>query len=189
MRKFFLGLILSFGVTPLLAEEGKVLYPGATGEGFYAGIQSGMLFYSGTDRSLYRDGALVGLKVGYSLFRWLSLETMFKFSGHNTTLGSQRVGAPKSFGVYQTLAQVKGGIPLWNRWQIGAGAGGGFFISSPNQRATAGTSSRVMGYGEINVEYFLRTRGLSLSIDPSLALVRDLKGPVIQFTGSLRYIF
>lgn len=167
----------------------KTLHPGAHKVGFYSGISTGRVFYSGADRSLFKDGWVTGLKFGYDFIKYLGVEGIFKFSGHDAATGTQQTGIPKSFFVYQYILQAKGSFPVMRRLYLNMGLGGGIWQSSPNQKSTVGGASRSMLYGDLGVEYFMRTRGLSVGLDPSWAAVKDLKGLVFQMTGFLRYTF
>lgn len=183
------SLIFLFSAEMLLAEENKVLHPGAGKQGFYVALTTGQLFFGKSDRALFKEGWVTGLKFGYDIWKFLGIETLFKFSGHHSTVGTQTVGVPKSFFVYQAIGQLKGAIPIFRRVFLEIGVGGGLWYTNPNQKTTVGQVNRGMAYGEIGLEYFLRTRGLSIGLDPSLAAVQNLESPVIQATGFLRYTF
>lgn len=191
MMSFFRGIVWTvFFLVSLRVNAAQeiTLHPGAVRKGFYTGLSTGRLFFTGDDRSLYRDGWVVGFKVGYDIVKYIGIEGIFKFSGHSSTTGTRLQNIPLSFFAYQLAGQLKGSYPITNRLYAGAGFGGGIFASSPNQNRNAG-ANRLMFYGEMSVEYFMRSRGISVGLDPSLSVIKDLKGAVIQTTGFLRYTF
>ncbi|MDB5038929.1 MAG: hypothetical protein JWQ35_2457 [Bacteriovoracaceae bacterium] len=172
----------------LSAEDTSVFHPAAVRKGFYTGMTTGRLFFTGNDRLLYKDGWVIGFKLGYDIWKYLGLETDFKLSGQPSTEGSIVANVPKSFFVYQYIAQLKGGYPITQRLYAEAGIGGGLFIGSPNMNRTV-SATRSMFYAEMGLEYFMRTRGISIGLDPSIAGVANLQGAVIQTTGFVRYTF
>jgi hypothetical protein len=169
-------------------REQSAFHPAAVRQGFYTGLSTGRTIFTGLDRSLYKDGWVVGFKLGYDIWSYLGAEFVFKLSGHPSTLGTISLSIPKSFFVYQYLTQLKGNYPITQRLHLELGVGGGFFISSPNLNALT-NGSRAMFYGEFGLQYFMRTRGISVGLDPSVAGVQNLKGAVIQLTGFVRYTF
>lgn len=188
-----LAILFSFSVQaadePLSGAERlqSDIRPGAKREGFYTALTTGQLFFTGNDRLNYHDGWLIGMKAGYDLWKYIGFEGIFKFSGHSTT--SQAVSSGQiatSFFVYQFLGQLKGSYPLTQRFHIDAGIGGGIWHSSPKMRTQ---STRGEFYGELGCEYFMRTRGISMGIDPSIGAVTNLKSAVVQLTGFFRYTF
>lgn len=163
-------------------------HPGAVRKGFYTGLSTGRLMYTSSERNLYKDGWVVGFKAGYDLWRYLGLEGLFKFSAHSSTTGSTLANTPASFFVYQAIGQLRGAYPILNRLYIQGAAGGGLYMSSPNQNSLYG-SGRGMIYGELGLEYFMRSRGISVGLDPSFAFVQNFDGMILQATGFLRYTF
>lgn len=159
--------------------------------GLYAGLSTGQIYFvDSSDRRLYDNAWLVGLKVGYDIFKYLSAEAQFKFSGHNTSpAGQVNQGIPSSFFAYQSLLAVKGGYPVLRRLTVFAEFGGGLWYTSPNQKANVGSQSRGMATAGLGLQYFTKMKGIALGIDPSIGLIQDLSGPVAQMTGYLRYTF
>jgi hypothetical protein len=192
MNRFRACFIAAIGfVAPLwllAAEEQSAFHAPAVRKGFYTGLSTGRTVFTGLDRSLYKDGWVVGFKLGYDIFSYLGAEAVFKLSGHPSTLGTTSAAIPKSFFVYQYLLQLKGNYPITQRLHVELGAGSGFFYSSPNQNALT-NANRAMFYGELGLQYFMRTRGISVGLDPSFSAVQNLKGAVIQLTGFVRYTF
>jgi hypothetical protein len=172
----------------LFAAE-ETTYQQIERNGLYTGMTTGYLYYTGNDRLLYQDNWVVGLKAGYQIFRYVAVEALFKFSAHQANVISPTQGIPNSFFTYQTILQAKGSWHLTDRVRLNVGGGAGFFSTSPNQKSAVGGSMRPMGYGEVGAEYFLKMKGFSLGLDPSIAGVRDLKAPVVQLTGFIRYTF
>jgi hypothetical protein len=188
MKHLFLILAFVLLSAPQ-AYAKKTLHPGAHKEGFYSGISGGRVFYTGTDRTLFQDAWVTGFRFGYDFYKYLGVEAGFKISGHEATTGTGLITVPKSFFVFQGLAIVRGSYPIIKRLYINAGVGGGLWYSSPNQKTTSSSASRGMFYGDLGIEYFLRNRGVSIGLDPSLSAVQGLKGAVVQFTGFVRYTF
>jgi hypothetical protein len=167
--------------------EHSSIRPGAVREGFYTSLTTGELFFTGNDRLNYRDGWLIGLKAGYDIWKYIGFEGIFKFSGHSTTSSAVSIGqVATSFFVYQMLGQLKGAYPVTQRFHIDAGIGGGLWYSNPRMGTQAGRSEF---YGELGCEYFFRTRGMSMGIDPSIGAVTNLKSAIVQLTGFFRYTF
>lgn len=186
MLKFF-AFICLLSLSSVSGEQ-KTIHKGAARKGFYTGLTSGRLFYTGQDRSLYRDGWVVGFRAGYDILKYLGIEGQFRFSAHSATTGTVLTNIPLSFFNYQVLGALRGAYPITQRLYVQAAAGGGLFLSSPNQNRNS-NNSRGMFYGELGLEYFMRSRGISVGIDPSLSGVKDLKGAIVQATGFLRYTF
>ncbi len=189
--KIFFRAVIAFSLLismKLFAAQELTLHPGAIRKGFYTGLSTGRLFFTGDDRSLYRDGWVVGFKAGYDIIKYLGAEVLVKFSGHSSTTGTRLVNIPLSFFAYQLIGQVRGSYPITNRLYAELGLGGGLFMSDPNQNRNS-SSNRLMFYGEMGFEYFMRSRGISVGLDPSIAVIKDLKSAVIQTTGFLRYTF
>ena len=136
----------------------------------------------------WRSNQLVGLKSGYDIWKYFGIEGQFKVSGHDTTIGSTVGNIPFSFFAYQLVVQFKGMYPITDRLHIEGGLGGGLFYSSPNFNSNF-SATRGSVYGEFGIEYFMRSRGISVGLDPSFTIVTDLKSAVIQATGFVRYTF
>lgn len=191
-KQMSVGSIVGFAlallpITLSAAQEQSAFHPPAVRQGFYTGLSTGRTIFTGLDRSLYKDGWVVGFKVGYDISSYLGTEAIFKLSGHPSTFGTTS-GIPSSFFVYQYLLQLKGSYPITQRLHAELGLGGGFFYSSPNQNPLT-NANRAMFYGELGLQYFMRTRGISVGLDPSLSAVQNLKGAVVQLTGFVRYTF
>lgn len=192
--RLFLGLTFFYLVaTSLIAADSSIddrtIHAPAKRQGLYAAISAGQLIFTGTDRLNYKDGYVVGLKAGYDVMKYLGAELVFKFSGHDASTNAVSQGRPTSFFVYQYLAQLKGAYPLTQRFHLDAGIGGGLWSSNKNMSPRIGQANKGIFYGELGCEYFFRTRGLSMGVDPSFGTVVDLKGVVVQLTGFLRYTF
>lgn len=165
------------------------MYPGADRTGFYAGLSTGQLYFTGRDRSNNKNAWVVGLKAGYDILQYLGIEAIAKFSAHETSLKTPSTTVPYGYNAYQLIGQLKGAVPLSRRFYFNLGAGGGLFYSDPNLNSSSGGASRGMVYGEAGFEYFMRTRGISIGIDPSMAAVKSLSSVIIQATGFVRYTF
>lgn len=180
---FFLQVISAYG-----AEETGAFHPPAIRKGFYSGLSTGKLFFLGNDRSLYNEGWVVGFKLGYDIFQYMGIEAVYKLSGHESNIGSTQKSLAKTFFVHQIIAQLKGSYPITKRLHVDLGLGGGLFESQPNFNSNADVH-RTMFYGELDIEYFMRSRGISIGLDPSLAFVRGMNSAVLQTTGFVRYTF
>jgi hypothetical protein len=184
---FFCGIFLSLSSASYAAQE--LLHPGAERTGLYTSLETGQLFFTGNDRLNYRDGWLVGLKLGYDIWKYTGVEFVTKFSGHDSTVKGKAEGRPTSFFVYQFLGQLKGAYPLTQRFHLEGGVGGGIWHSNSSMLPNVGDASKGIFYGEMGCEYFFRTRGMSMGMNPSIGGVQDLKSAVIQLTAFLRYTF
>lgn len=191
LQKLFVFLILSFFPVALWAddEEAGQFVPGAKKEGFYAAIGTGKFFFTDKDRSEFADGWLIGFKLGYDFVKYAGVEIIFRTSGHESNVKTVTVGTNPSFFGYQFGGLAKGAYPITRRLFVGGGLGGGIWYTKPNQKPTRGEASRGMFMGEMNIEYYLRTRGLSIGLDPSVSGITDLKSAVFQLTGFIRHTF
>ncbi len=171
-----------------ISESGGAFHPPAIRQGFYTGLSTGKLYFTGNDRSLYKEGWVVGFKFGYDIMKYLGAEAIYKLSGHTSTSGTAVSTLAKGFFVHQLILQGKGSYPVTQRLHVSLGLGGGLFESSPNFNKN-GDVHRTMFYGELGALYFMRTRGISIGIDPSFAAVRNLNSVVLQATGFVRYTF
>lgn len=181
----------SIAVSAFAANENvkEIMHPGAERTGFYTSLETGQLFFSGNDRLNFKDGWLVGLKLGYDIWKYTGIEFVTKFSGHDSTNAGRSSGRPTSFFVYQFLGQLKGAFPLTQRFHLEGGVGGGMWTSNKNMFPSGGSATKGIFYGELGCEYFFRTRGISMGINPSVGGVQGLKSAVVQLTGFLRYTF
>lgn len=195
--KYFLGFaMLLTALSSLHAAEFAAskdpgpssIHPGAVRKGFYTGLSTGRIFYTSTERTRFSDGWLVGFKAGYDIWKYFGVEGLFKFSAHSSTSGSPLATTPPSFFVYQLIGQMRGAYPLMSRLYLQVALGGGLYFSSPNQN-TLKASNLGMLYGEFGLEYFMRSRGISVGLDPAIAIVENFDGAVVQLTGFLRYTF
>ncbi len=190
IQRWIFIFLMALGTSTLEAREGSTsFHPEAQRQGFYASLTTGSLYFMGGDRLDFDDGWLMGLKLGYDVWRYIGLEGQMKMSFHNTS--QCRVGAtiPCSFINYQFIGMLKLNYPITSRLYAGAGAGGGIWYSDPNMKPTVGSNSRSIFSGTASLEYFMRTRGLSIGLDPTLSGVTDLKSVVGEVTGFVRYTF
>lgn len=159
--------------------------------GFYTGVSTGSIYFlDESDRRLFKEAWLVGIKAGYDIWKYLAVEAQFKFSGHNTSrAGTANQGIPHSFLTYQGIGLIKVLYPITRRLSVFADVGGGFWHTDPNQKTVIGSATRGMFTGGLGIQYFLRIRGLALGLDPSLSSIRDMNGLVLQTTGYIRYTF
>ncbi len=162
--------------------------PISSREGFYAGLSTGKIFFTGSDRQLYTDAWVVGLKAGYDLFQYFGFELQLKYSAHDTTLLAPSATTPTAFTALQLIGAGKVAYPVLRRLKLGITAGGGFFYSTPSMQSIQ-SQARAMGYGSLDIEYFMRIKGMSIGLDPSIALVQNLQSAIIQTTGFVRYTF
>jgi len=191
-KNFYYFLVVCLFLTaPIFGAEEEVgqFAPGAKKVGFYAAIGTGRFFFTDADRAEFADGWIVGLKVGYDIMKYVGIEGIFRTSGHESNLRTVSVGTNPSFFGYQFGGLAKGAYPITRRLFVGGGLGGGIWFSNPNQKPTRGSNSRGMFMAEFDLEYYLRTRGLSVGIDPSIAAIQDLKSVSIQLTGFIRHTF
>lgn len=188
-----LTILISFMLSfPLLAEEieeAGQFEEGAQKVGFYAAIGTGMFFFTDKDRTDFGDGWVIGLKAGYDFLKYLGLEFQFRTSGHESNVKTVTAGNEPSFFGYQFMGLVKGAYPITHRLYVGGGLGGGMWITKPNAKGVRGKSTEGMFVGEINLEYFLRTKGLSIGIDPQITAIRNNKSIAMQLTGFIRHTF
>lgn len=187
----FIFLLLSVGFGPGLVSAQIASQQEPPPRGIYVGMSTGQIaFVNSQDRQLYGDSLLIGLKAGYDIFRYLSVEAQARFSGHQT---SQAVGNPSgiptSFLAFQGLGVLRGLYPITRRVSLTGELGGGFWMSDPNQRPTTGNRFRAMATGGLGLQYFLRIRGLAMGIDPQLSVIQDFTGPAVQTLVYLRYTF
>jgi|GEM_PF-3987030 len=188
MSRLFVVFSFFLFCSTLLAQE-NVIDKRDVPRGFYAGLTTGNVYFlDSQDRQIFKDGWLVGVVAGYDVFKYLTLEGQFKFSGHNSSPKGQ-AGIPTSFFAYQTAGVIRGGYPITRRITLFADLGGGVWYTNPNQKAVVGNAYRGMLTGGLGIQYFLKIRGLAMGVDPSLSVIRDMKGPVLQATGYLRYTF
>lgn len=159
--------------------------------GFYVGMMTGgVYFMDSSDRRLFKDAMSLGFRLGYDVFKYLSFETQFRFSGNSSSLsGSGDEGIPKTFVNYQALGVLRALWPISRRFSGFFDAGAGLWYSNPNMKAVIGQAARISFMGGAGLQYFLRIRGLAMGADVSLASVRDLKGLVLQPNVYLRYTF
>lgn len=159
--------------------------------GFYSGLGTGMFYFTdATDRQTYRDGWLIAFKIGYDLFKYFGLETQYRLSFHDTApQGTAQGSVPRSYRSHQLLGILRGGYPISRRWQTSLEAGGGLWVTAPNVKPNISGAGRGQAYFALNIQYFFKMRGLGVGLDPSLSLVSDMKGPVLQASGYLRYVF
>lgn len=159
--------------------------------GFYTGLYTGMIYFvNSQDRALFGEGWLVGLKAGYDIFKFLQVEARLGFSGHNSSpQGVSNPGIPRSFMAYQAQGFIRGGYPVMRRLTLTADIGGGLWYTRPNQKANIGTASRGMMTGGLGIQYFIRMRGLSMGLEPSMSVIQDLEGPIATMAGYVRYTF
>jgi len=157
--------------------------------GFYVGMSTGQIYFlNQNDRRVFEDAWVVGLRAGYDLIKYLSIEGQFRFSGHDTSTQGQS-GVPNSFLAYQGLGFLIGNYPVTRRLTLFANAGGGLWYTNPNQKEIVGTAYRGMFTAGLGLQYFLKVKGLAMGLDPSLSIIKDLQGAVLQATGYLRYTF
>lgn len=159
--------------------------------GLYVGLYTGMIYFlDQTDRTLFREGWLVGVKAGYDIFKYLQVEARLGFSGHNSTPeGISNPGIPRSFLAYQAQGFLRGGYPILRRLTLTADLGGGLWYTRPNQKRNVGQQARGMITGGLGVQYFIRMKGLSMGLEPSVSLIQDLQGPLATMSGYVRYTF
>lgn len=189
MRILLLGALAALSNLSLFAaEDHSAFHPPAVRQGFYTGLSTGRTFFTAGDRTSYKDGWVVGFKLGYDLWDYLGAEAVFKLSGHPSSFETTSQYIPKSFFAYQYLLQLKGSYPITQRLHAELGLGGGFFYTSPNLNSL-NQVNRAMFYSEMGLQYFMRTRGISVGLDPSISGVQNLKGAVVQLTGFVRYTF
>jgi hypothetical protein len=195
-KKDFIRRLCFLGMSVLVLSTGaelsaNTLQQEAPPRGIYLGMSTGQLFFTNSrDRQLYGDSLLIGLKAGYDLFPFLTLEAQTRFSGHKTSQATSTPGGiPTSFLAFQGLGMARALYPLTRRVSLTAELGGGFWYSSPNQRPTTRGAYRAMATGGMGVQYFMRIRGLAMGLDPQLSVIQDLEGPAAQLMAYLRYTF
>ncbi|TVQ78641.1 MAG: hypothetical protein EA369_06465 [Bradymonadales bacterium] len=160
--------------------------------GIYLGMTTGPIYFMGaSDRRLYGDSWVVGLRAGYDFFPYLGLEAQVRFSGHDTSrqLSEGPDQIPTSFWAIQGLAILRGSYPFTRRLSVSAEVGGGTWYTNPNQNPRLRGSYRLMATGGLGLQYFLRIRSLAMGLDPQLSIVQDLEAPVLQATAYIRYTF
>lgn len=186
MRPFhILGILflILFGATTL---HGQTQHPEPR-RGVYAGLLSGPIYFtSGSDRAKFQDGWVVGLKLGYDIGRFFSLKGEWRTSGHDSTGAA---GIPEAFFGQQFLGSVTTLLPLTTRLSLFADFGGGIWLTSPNIRPNLGPATRGIGIASLGLQYFLRTQGLAMGLDPSVSYAEDLDGLIFQGTAFVRYTF
>lgn len=157
--------------------------------GIYFGAMTGEFYFlDSADRARYGDAWLVGMKAGYDVLKYLSVEGRFKFSAHSANpVGLQNL--PPTFVAYQSQLVVRGGYPVFRRLTLFADVGGGLWISSPNILPTIGNAMRPMATFGLGFQYFTKMRGLTVGLEPNIGVIRDLNGPIAQLQGHLRYTF
>jgi len=186
---FTLLLGMSFQKSLHAKDEDRGSYsPRSKREGFYTALTTGQLYFTGNDRRLYHDAWVVGIKAGYDILQYLGAEAQMRFSGHDSTLTTASATVPTGFNVFQLLIGAKGGYPVLKRLKLSLSGGGGFFYTTPNLQKTT-NATRALGYASFEMEYAMRIKGMSMGLDPSISLVKDLKSVIIQATGFVRYTF
>lgn len=186
---YLIFILLGFFLFSDVFAENERMVPGAERTGLYTSLETGQLIFTGNDRLNYKDGWLVGLKLGYDIWKYTGIEFVTKFSGHDSTTRGRAEGRPASFFVYQILGQLKGAFPLTQRFHLEGGVGGGLWHSNSSMLPRGGEATKGTFYGELGCEYFFRTRGMSAGVNPSLGGVQGLKSAVVQLTGFFRYTF
>jgi hypothetical protein len=190
MRQFLILSVVSFLLlSTAQAEERAQFTEGAQKVGFYAAIGTGMMFFTGSDRLSFEDGWSVSIKAGYDFLKYFGVEGLFRTSGHESNVATISPGVQPSFFGYQFGLLGKVAYPVTRRLYLGMGAGGGFWYTKPNAKPLIGTGSRGMFIVEASVEYFLRTKGLSIGFDPSVMAVKDFKSVLMTTTGFIRHTF
>ena len=183
-----LGLCLLVCRPLISAEEVGQFSPGARKQGPYTALELGGMFMTGFDRE-YSNGWVVGVKAGHDFFRFFGVEAYFRFSGHNSSNVTVTSGVTPSFFAYQVGGLMKGAYPITRRLFAGLGVGGGLFMTNPNSKPGRTGASHPMFLGEMSLEYFMRTRGISFGINPSIAAVQNHKSTIFQASSYLRYSF
>ncbi len=162
---------------------------GAQRTGFYAAIGTGKFFFSGLDRQQYSDGWIVAFKAGYDFIKYMGLELQFKMTAHESNVRTVNANVNPTFFGYQYNGLVKGAYPITKRLYVGGGIGGGVWQTDPNFQPNRGSSSRGLFVAELNLEYFLRNKGLSIGMDPSVGGIANIQSAVYQFSGYIRHTF
>jgi hypothetical protein len=190
-KSWLLSLIL---VCPLLssslfaAEEVGQFTSGARKQGLYSALELGGLFMLGLDRE-FSNGWVVGVKAGYDVFRTFGFEGFLRFSGHESNNLTVTSGVTPTFFAYQVGGLLKGAYPVTRRLFVGAALGGGVFITNPNSKPTRTSATHGMFTAELNAEYFMRTRGISFGLNPSISGIQNHKSAILQASSYLRYSF
>lgn len=184
-----MSVLIPLRLSAAAVEDSGQFEEGAQKVGFYAAIGTGMFFFTDQDRSQFADGWVVTLKAGYDFLKYLGVEAQFRTSGHENNIKTSSAGVEPSFFGYQMMGLVKGAYPITKRLYVGGGVGGGFWYTKPNMKPTVGQANRGMFVGEMNIEYFLRTKGLSIGLDPQVSAIKDLKSMAMQLTGFIRHTF
>lgn len=159
--------------------------------GFYSALNMGYFYFTDeSDRSLYGDGWVVGIKFGYDIFKYLAVELLYRTSGHqNAPRGLAEESIPGSHFSHQFQGMIRGNYPISRRWTVSAEAGGGMWVTRPNIKPNIRQDSRGMGSFGLGVQYFTKIRGIVIGLDPSISIAQDLEGPIAQATGYIRYTF
>jgi hypothetical protein len=190
-KSWLLSLIFvltSWNSSVFAAEEVGQFASGARKQGLYSALELGGLFMLGLDRE-FSNGWVVGVKAGYDVFRTFGFEGFLRFSGHESNNLTVTSGVTPTFFAYQVGGLFKGAYPITRRLFVGAGVGGGAFITHPNSKPTRTSATHGMFTAEVSAEYFMRTRGISLGLNPSISGIQNHKSAVLQASSYLRYSF
>lgn len=185
MKKRILIFIVSFLSLNhrLLAEEEF----NDVRRGFYTGVSTGGIYFTEGDKTDFDNGMIVGVKGGYDLNQWFGAELNLFISGHESAPVAQ--STPPTFFLFQPMILVRGGYNITRRFNLSGVAGAGLFYSTPNMKPNVGSGTRGVFSGGMEMDYHLKSRGLSIGLQPLLSGVTDLRSVVLQFTGHVRYTF
>jgi len=159
--------------------------------GFYLGLTGGYWYFlNDVDRSTYGDAWVTGIKFGYDIFKYLSVEMQYRWSAHqDAQRGVAARTVPGSHWSHQAQLMIRGAYPISRRWTVSVEGGGGLWLTRPNIKPTISQDGRGIGTGGVGVQYFTKIKGIVIGMDPSMSLAQDLEGPIMQVTGYVRYTF
>ena len=167
--------------------------PDKYAHGMYGEAEVGTLLFIGEAGSSLGPGAVIGVRFGYDLFRWVALQVHAAGSTHTTSFP----GMPQSGQILQ-LYQGTGELKLTARFgRISAAAMGGAGLGrlSTNLLGTTGLTepdvqNTLVYLGGLGADYHTMSRHFSFGLAASFAKYQRLHTTgAISATAYVRYTF
>jgi hypothetical protein len=167
--------------------------PDKFARGIYGEAEVGTLLFVGDAGSSVGPGAVVGVRLGYDVFRWVALQVHVAGSTHTTTFRDM----PQSGQIlqfYQGSAELKLTM-RFNRVAASAMGGAGLALISSNLLGTTGLTepdvqNTLVYLGGLGADYHTMSRHFSFGLAATFAKYQRLRTTgAIAATAYVRYTF